>query len=122
MQPKKILVIDDDLDIRLGLNARLRANGYEAVFAEDCIGAVSVAREEEPDLILLDLGLPGGDGFMVLERLKENASLATIPVVVLSARDAEENERRALKGGAAAFLEKPAENDELLGAIARAIG
>lgn len=121
MERNKILVIDDDLDIRLGLNARLRANGYEAVFAEDCIGAVSVALKEEPDLILLDLGLPGGDGFMVLERLKESASLATIPVVVLSARDAEENERRALKGGAVAFLEKPAENDELLGAIARAI-
>ncbi len=121
MERKKILVIDDDLDIRLGLNARLRANGYETVFAEDGVGALSVARKESPDLILLDIGLPGGDGFSVLERLKTNTSLATIPVVVLSARDAEENERRALEAGAEVFLEKPAENDDLLGAIASAI-
>jgi two-component system KDP operon response regulator KdpE len=121
MEAKRILVIDDDLDIRLGLNARLRANGYEAVFAEDCIGALRVAQQEKPDVILLDLGLPGGDGFMVLDQLKENTGLASIPVLVLSARDAEENERRALRAGAEAFLEKPAENGDLLGAIARAI-
>ena len=100
MDRKKILVIDDDLDIRLGLNARLRANGYEAVFAEDCVGAVSMARKEKPDLILLDIGLPGGVGFTVLDRLKRNTSLAAIPVVVLSARDAQENERRVLDAGA----------------------
>lgn len=118
----KILVVDDDLDIRLGLNARLRANGYDAVFAEDGDGAIGVASEERPDLILLDLGLPDGDGFSVLDRLKQDADLAGIPVVVLSARDAEENERRALGAGAAGFLEKPAENEELLGTIAGAIG
>lgn len=116
---RKILVIDDDLDIRRGLNARLRANGYETLFAQDCIGAMSAARKEKPDLILLDLGLPGGDGFLVLERLKNNMNLATIPVVVLSARDAARNEQRALDGGAVAFLEKPADNEELLGTIGR---
>ena len=121
MTSKKILVIDDDLDIRLGLGARLRASGYEVVFAEDGVGAIAVARQEGPDLILLDIGLPGGDGFVVLERLKKNTRLAPTPVIVLSARDAEENENRTLEAGAEAFFEKPADNDELLSAIARAI-
>ena len=120
-QSRKILVIDDDLDIRRGLNARLRANGYETHFAQDCIGAISAARKEKPDLIVLDIGLPGGDGFLVLERLKNNTNLATIPVVVLSARDADRNEQRALDGGAVAFLQKPADNEELLGTIGRSI-
>ena len=86
-----------------------------------CAVHVSAARKEKPDLIVLDIGLPGGDGFLVLERLKNNTNLATIPVVVLSARDADRNEQRALDGGAVAFLQKPADNEELLGTIGRSI-
>jgi len=99
---QKILVVDDDSDIRLGLNVRLRASGYATAFAADGITAISMARKERPDLILLDLGLPAGDGFSVLEQLKMSAEVAHIPVIVLSARDAEGNEKRALKAGATA--------------------
>ena len=119
MKDKKILIIDDDADIRIGLNARLRAHGFETAFAEDCIGAVSTARKENPDLILLDIGLPGGDGFLVLQRLRANTQLACIPVIVITARDPHENESRAIKEGAAGFFQKPVDNDELLGCILR---
>ncbi len=79
--------------------------------------AVAVAQKEHPDLIVLDLGLPAGDGFVVLERLQNIDTLAGIPVVVLTARDPQNNEERALKGGAAAFFQKPVDNAELLDVI-----
>ena len=68
---------------------------------------IAEARKHMPDLIILDLGLPAGDGFSVMERLKVNDSLSLIPVIVLSARDLHANMDRALKSGAKAFLQKP---------------
>lgn len=70
-----------------------------------------------PDLMILDLGLPAGDGFSVLERLKVNESLSSIPVIVLSGRDRVGNWDRALKAGAKTFLQKPVANDKLLAVI-----
>ena len=99
MPKKKILIVDDDPDLRAGLNIRLRANGYDIAFAADAMGAVAEARRHHPDLILLDLGLPGGDGFLVMQRLSMIPALAVIPVIVLSARDKEANENRAVAIG-----------------------
>jgi DNA-binding response OmpR family regulator len=80
-----------------------------------------MAQKERPNLIILDIGLPAGDGFVVLERLQKNAALATIPVIVLTARDPQTNKERTLKAGATAFLQKPADNAELLEAISAAL-
>jgi two-component system KDP operon response regulator KdpE len=117
----KILIIEDDPDLRRGLNVRLRASNYDTAFASDAVMALSIAKKESPDLILLDLGLPGGDGFLVLERMKNIASLACTPVIVLSARDPLTNEDRALKAGAEAYFQKPVDNQELMTAIQRAL-
>jgi two-component system KDP operon response regulator KdpE len=76
-----------------------------------------MAQKEKPHLIILDLGLPAGDGFAVLKNLQQYPALAEIPVIVLTARDPEGNERRTLEAGATAFFQKPADNDELLGVI-----
>ena len=121
MAGQKILIVDDDNDIRRGLNIRLRASSYATVFAGDGVGALSAARKERPDLILLDLGLPAGDGFQVLERLKVNTEVAHIPVIVLSARDPEANEKRAMKAGARAYFQKPVDDEDLLAAISAAL-
>ena len=103
MSQKKILVVDDDPDMRLGLQLRLTANHYDVIFAADGVASIAEARKHLPDLMILDLGLPAGDGFSVLERLKVNESLSGIPVIVLSGRDRVGNWDRALKAGQKRF-------------------
>jgi len=122
MSNKKILIVDDDPDVRLGLNVRLKANHYDTFFAGDALSSMTEARKHEPDLIILDLGLPAGDGFVVMERLRAILALAVIPIIVVSARDVLANRERALKAGAKAYLQKPVDNSELLKMIRRALG
>lgn len=117
MSKPKILVVDDDPDLVRAMRLRLRANNYEVSTATDGYSAIASAQKERPSLIILDLGLPVGDGFAVLDRLQNSDALSGIPVIVLSARDPQTNEERALKAGAAAFFQKPADNDELLNVI-----
>jgi DNA-binding response OmpR family regulator len=121
MARKKILIVEDDPDVRHGLHVRLRANNYDTFFAADAISSVVEAKKHEPDLIILDLGLPAGDGFVVMERFKAIPSLSVIPVIVVSARDARANQERALQAGAKAFLQKPVDNAQLLAVIRRAL-
>ena len=73
-------------------------------------------------MVILDLGLPAGDGFIVLERLRDLAELAATPVLVLSARDPANNEKRALNAGAVAYFQKPPDVHELLTAIRNSLG
>ena len=113
----KILIVDDDPDLRFALKLRLQAQKYDIVNAVDGYSAIAQANKEKPDLIILDLGLPAGDGFVVLDRLHRNPELAAIPVIVLTARDPESTERKALQMGACAFFQKPADNGALLGVI-----
>src|ERR1700738_2898651 len=122
MSNKKILIVEDDADVGWGLHVRLKANHYDTFFAGDALSAMAEARKHEPDLILLDLGFPAGDGFVVMDRLKAIPALAVIPVIVVSARDVLANKERALKGGAKAFLQKPVDSAELLKVIRQALG
>jgi two-component system KDP operon response regulator KdpE len=117
MPRPKILVVDDDPDLVRALRLRLKANNYEVTTATDGYTAIAAAQKERPALIILDLGLPVGDGFVVLDRLQNSDTLSGVPVIVLSARDPHSNEERALKAGAAAFFQKPADNDELMNVI-----
>jgi CheY-like chemotaxis protein len=121
MEKTKILVVDDNPTIRKGLSVRLRANDYEVLFAEDAISATAALVTEGPDLVILDLGLPGGDGFVVMERLQRNDRLASTPVIVLTGRELAGNRDRALQAGATAFFQKPVDDNALLFAIRRAL-
>jgi two-component system KDP operon response regulator KdpE len=122
MPRPKILLVDDDPDLLRALRLRLRANNYDVATAADGYSAIVSAQKERPALIILDLGLPVGDGFVVLERVQNHDALAGVPVIVLSARDPQANEERALKAGAAAFFQKPADNEELLNVIRVSLG
>ena len=113
----KILVIEDDAVARADLEARLAANGYIVARAADAASALTVVNRERPDLILLDLGLPAGDGFLVLERLRKIAALAVIPVLVITGRSDAETRKRVEALGIAPLLAKPVETEVLLAAI-----
>lgn len=117
MNRARIMVVDDDPDLRLALSVRLRANNFDTVNVCDGYSALAMALKEMPNLIILDLGLPAGDGFAVLKLVKEYPALSSIPVIILTGRDPGGNERRSLESGAVAFFQKPADEAELLGVI-----
>jgi two-component system cell cycle response regulator len=122
MSRHRILIVEDDADLRRGMSIRLKANDYDTLLAADGLQAVSVAEAERPDLILLDLGLPDGDGFTVMENLRKRRATETIPIVVVTGRDAVARRDRVLELGAAALLTKPVDNEELLGTIRAELG
>jgi DNA-binding response OmpR family regulator len=81
-----------------------------------------MARKHLPDLIILDLGLPAGDGFLVIERLKIIPALALIPIIIVSGRTGLPNQELAQEAGVKAFLQKPVDNAELLAVIRKTLG
>jgi len=118
---QKILVIEDDPVARADLEARLAANGYTVARAADAASALTVVNREHPDLILLDLGLPAGDGYLVLERLRKIEALASIPVLIVTGRGDAETRKRLAALGVAPVLTKPVDTDVLLRAISAAL-
>jgi putative two-component system response regulator len=119
---KKILIVEDDKSIVMALTVRLRAAGYAVIVAFDAIMAVSMALKQHPDLVLLDISMPGGNGFMVAERLQNSALTAGVPMLFLTASKQSGLRERAQEVGAVGFFEKPYEAAELLDAIAKALG
>ena len=122
MAKKKILIVDDNEDVSKGLRVIFRAHGYATILASDAVTAISQARNENPDMIVLDLGLPAGDGYVVMERLSNIESLASIPVIVFTARDEASHKERSIQAGAKAFFQKPVEPQVLLAAIQQVLG
>jgi DNA-binding response OmpR family regulator len=121
MSAKTVMIVDDDRDQRTGLEVRLKAGGYRVIAAADAVHAVAVARKEQPDVVLLDIGLPGGDGLGVLKRLRSMTSTSTVPVIVLSAMEPSVHRDRMLAAGATAYFQKPADDKALLAAVRAAL-
>jgi chemosensory pili system protein ChpA (sensor histidine kinase/response regulator) len=122
MSTKKVLIVEDDHDVRLGYHVLLKANHYETYLAADGVSAISEALKHRPDLTILDIGLPGGDGFTVLECFRTSTYLSALPVIVVSGRELHGTRDRALKAGAKAYLQKPWNDYELLATIRRLLG
>ena len=120
--PKNILIVEDDADMRRLVDICLHDDGYETSFAVDGASAIGVARNSRPDLIVLDIGLPAGDGFTVMDRLNAMPMLANVPVIALGGRDAPSDESQALAAGAKAFLHKPLNRDEFVTAVRGVLG
>jgi DNA-binding response OmpR family regulator len=116
---KRVLVVDDNLEFLKVLKTLLQRQGFVVTQATDAITAVSATRRENPDVILLDIGLPGGDGFLVLNRLRSQIAGNETPVIIITAIDSPENESRARRAGVREFFRKPVNNDELVAAIRR---
>ena len=114
---KKILIVDDDADFLLAYLIRLKHEGYSTSIAQDGKHAISAAEEDRPDLILLDIGMPGKNGMVVLNDLMKDLKTASIPVIVVTGRDPALVKDLTLELGAVAFCQKPVDNNVLLGLI-----
>jgi CheY-like chemotaxis protein len=119
MSKAKILVVDDDASSLELIEAMLVPNGYEIITANDGSKAVAIIIEKKPDLILLDIMMPGLDGYSTLTKIKENQTISKIPVVMLTAMGFQLNKELALRFGAVGYITKPVDLDELLKTISR---
>ena len=119
MAKRKVLVVDDEQDVAQALKVRLKANGFNVVLASDSVQAFTMANKEKPDLIILDIMLPGGGGFVVAERLKLSQATHCIPIIFLTGIPG--GEEKAYQLGASGYVMKPYQPDELLETIQRAL-
>lgn len=104
---KKVLIVEDDHKISLAISLSMKAMGYEIVTASDAISATSQARKESPDVVVLDINLPGGDGFLVANRLQRIVQTAATPIIFITASRKPGLRERAKAMGISDFLEKP---------------
>ena len=118
---RRVLIVDDDREIVRGLTIRLRAAGHEVRCAYDGAAGLAAAGADRPDVIVLDIRMPGLDGFTVLAKLRERADTHGIAVIVISANGVESVRARALELGARHFLVKPYQAATLLAMIASMI-
>jgi DNA-binding response OmpR family regulator len=112
MTKKKVLVVDDEQDVAQALKIRLKSSGYNVVLASDSIQAFTMANKERPDLIILDIMIPGGGGFVVAERLQQSQATHHIPIIFLTGIPG--GEEKAYKLGASGYVMKPYHPEELL--------
>jgi DNA-binding response OmpR family regulator len=116
---KKILMIDDEQDYADMVQMRLEANHYEVVTANNGADGLQAAQTQHPDLILLDVMMPGMDGFEVLRKLRRSETTKHIPVVMLTAKGESKAIFHSQELGANDHLIKPCESQELLDVVAR---
>lgn len=114
-----ILIVDDEERNRKLLEVFMRAEGYRTISVSDGREAVSLASREPPDLILLDMMMPGMDGFDVVRALKGELSLRRIPLIIVSSLDDIASRRRVLSAGADQVLNKPVDRWQLSQHVAR---
>jgi len=117
----RILVVDDEPDIVFLIKKRLTNAGYEVSVAMDGAGATRIAMQTCPDVVLLDIGMPCGDGHMVADRIRSNPNTCFTPIIYLTARTSDEDRERATAAGAFAYITKPFASDELLAQVRQAI-
>ncbi|MCL5075601.1 MAG: response regulator [Chloroflexi bacterium] len=111
---KKVLIADDEQPLRLLLRATLSSDAYQILEAEDGKETLALAQKEQPDILLLDVLMPGLDGFEVCERLKKDPATAGITVVMLTAKGQETDKERGKRVGADYYLTKPFSPIQLL--------
>jgi CheY-like chemotaxis protein/anti-sigma regulatory factor (Ser/Thr protein kinase) len=112
-----ILVVDDTLTNLVLLNALLQQDGYHVLLAKTGEKALAMAKEEPPDLILLDITMPGWDGYETCKRIKQESLLKRIPVLFLSGLNNAEDKIRAFKAGGVDYVHKPFQEEELLARV-----
>ena len=118
---KTVLLVDDDDTFLLAIGVRLKSMRYTVCTAKDAVNAISAVRKNNPDVVVLDVSLPAGDGFLVAERLRNLIVFATTPIIFVTASEKAELRERAMKLGAVEFLQKPFDATTLADAIESAL-
>jgi two-component system, OmpR family, response regulator RpaB len=118
---KTVLLVDDDNTFLLTIGVRLKSMGYTVCTAKDAVNAISAVRKNSPDVVVLDVSLPAGDGFLVAERLRNLIISATTPIIFVTASVKADLRERAMKLGAVEFLQKPFDATTLADAIESAL-
>jgi DNA-binding response OmpR family regulator len=111
---KKILIVEDDPSFSRAISHMIEKEGYSVVTASNGLTGLRMAAEEEPDLLILDVMLPGLDGFEICSRLRKELRTANLPIVMLSAKGQEADKTTGLKVGANEYLTKPVDRAVLL--------
>ncbi len=112
-----ILIIDDSITVAYAMGKLLERQGFVVTIANDGASGLQTALEVNPDVIIMDLLMPGMDGFQATRKIKNNVNLKQVPIIVHSSKSMPLDRKWALKQGAAAFVEKPATEYELIKAI-----
>jgi DNA-binding response OmpR family regulator len=118
---EKIMIVDDDENLLKALTMRLRAADYKVVVAQDGMQAVMVAHKQDPDLILLDIRMPAGDGFSVMDKLALSIKTQHIPVIIVTAFDDDYTMSRVQSFRPYAYFRKPVPTEDLLETIKTAL-
>ncbi|MDQ3003992.1 MAG: response regulator [Chloroflexota bacterium] len=113
----KILIVDDDVSITELMKALVKMDGHQPTTVNDSTKAIEVANSVHPDLITLDLMMPGLTGFELCDLLHNDPKFANIPIVIVSARDDRESKEKAIEMGAKDYITKPFGVDELMNKI-----
>jgi len=119
---QKILVVDDERNIRNILDFSLGAEGYQVIAASDGNEALTLAQSEHPDLIILDVMMPQSDGFEVCRQLKKLTNTASIPVIMLTAKNSKDDRQRGQEVNADAYITKPFSPIRLIEAVQSMLG
>lgn len=114
---KRVLVVDDDVSFVRLVERILKGAGYEVLIATNGLNALKAVRDENPDLVLLDIMLPGVDGFEICKRLRDTPDNAQVPILIVSSKSRESDRSAAFDVGANDFYAKPIKPEELLGLV-----
>ena len=119
---RKILVVDDSLTELHVITGYLESAGYQTITAENGVEGVSVARSEKPDLVLMDVVMPGLNGFQATRKISRDPVTRDIPVVMITTKDQDTDREWAMRQGARAYLVKPVSAPELIGVLEGILG
>jgi two-component system cell cycle response regulator len=118
---KSVLLVDDDNTVLMTVGVRLKHMGYTVYTAKDAVNAVSAVRKNSPDVVVLDITLPAGDGFLVADRMQNLVESAATPIIFITASENPSLRDRATRAGGVAFLRKPFDATTLADAIETAL-
>lgn len=122
MEKPRVLIADDDPAFTRALTLRLQNEGYKVIASFDGYNALARTVEGKPDVLVLDIHMPAGDGFTVQDRIAKMPELADVPVIYVTGDTSENTFRAAKAAGALAIVHKPLEIEELIQEIERALG